>query len=97
MVGGVLDVLFSLDVAVRFRTAYRDHGYDVTHPHAIAANYLRGWFALDFMSSLPFDQMLAMWRGADALSVFGGGSDQRVASITQNDKQKLQAPPERLS
>ena len=38
----ILDAIFIIDMLVRFRTAYRDHGYDVTNPQTIALHYLRG-------------------------------------------------------
>ena len=55
--GTMLDILFTLDVLIRFRTSYRDHGYDVTNPRIIAVHYVRGWFCLDFFSSLPIDHL----------------------------------------
>ena len=30
-----LDVLFFIDLLVRFRISFRDHGYDVTHPPTV--------------------------------------------------------------
>lgn len=41
-IGALLDAAFVLDMIIRFRTSYRDHGYDVTNRRTIAANYLRG-------------------------------------------------------
>ena len=37
----ILDVLFTFDVVVRFRTSFRDHGYEVTDGKKILAKYLR--------------------------------------------------------
>ena len=56
----MLDILFTLDVLIRFRTSYRDHGYDVTNPRIIAVHYVRGWFCLDFFSSLPIDHLFQL-------------------------------------
>lgn len=40
--------------------AVRDHGYEQTNGHTIARNYLRGWFLLDLLSSVPIDQFLRL-------------------------------------
>ena len=61
-----------------------DHGYDVTHPPTIAVNYLRGWFLIDLLSSMPFDRLLASWNAARAISLHGE-SLARVAPITLVD------------
>ena len=55
----LLDSLFCLDMIVRFRTAFRDHGYDVTDAAAIAKHYLRSWFLVDLLSSLPIDRLIS--------------------------------------
>ena len=56
----LLDVLFMLDVVIRFRTSFRDHGFEVSSPLAIARNYVGGWLAADLLSSLPVDRLLAV-------------------------------------
>ena len=77
----VLDMLFTIDMLIRFRTAYRDHGYDVTHPPTIAVHYLRGWFMIDLLCSLPFDRLLSGWQAARSLSIYGE-SYSRVSPIS---------------
>ena len=79
-----LDVLFSIDIAIRFRTAFRDHGYDVTQPKTIALNYIRGWFFIDLFSSLPIDQLVASWFSASTVVALGDPHS-RVAPITVCD------------
>jgi hypothetical protein len=76
-----LDVLFCADMLVRFRTAFRDHGYDVTQPRTIAAHYLRGWFALDFFSSVPVDRLAGAWRATSTVSMLDTSSAQRPISL----------------
>ena len=49
----IFDLLFIGDLVVNFRTAYNDAGELVTDPSLIAFQYLRGWFWLDLLSSLP--------------------------------------------
>ena len=54
----LLDAVFTLDVAMKFRTTYRDHGYTIKDGRRVAIRYLRSWFMVDLISSLPFDWML---------------------------------------
>jgi hypothetical protein len=79
-----LDVLFSFDIVVRFRTAFRDHGYVVTQPHTIALNYIRGWFLVDLLSSLPIDQLVASCSPSGTTMAIGDPHS-RVAPITLID------------
>ena len=44
-----LDVIFILDIPIKMRTSYRDHGYDIIEGPKVARHYLRGWFAVDFV------------------------------------------------
>eukprot|EP00937_MAST-01D_sp_MAST-1D-sp2_P005892 g5892.t1 len=57
VVNRIIDLLFVLDMVKSFFTAYRDEekGKWVRDPIRIARNYLRGWFAIDLASILPFD------------------------------------------
>lgn len=58
----LVDVLFFLDMAVTFRTGYETTDDDVlvVVPRLIAGHYLKGWFAVDFLSTFPFDSVLAL-------------------------------------
>ena len=50
----VVDVYFIMDVVFNFRLSYYNRdGTREDRPSKIAANYLRGWFAVDFFSCLP--------------------------------------------
>ena len=80
----VLDVVFTFDMLIRFRTAYRDHGYDVINPQAIARHYVRGWFMIDLLSSLPINRIFAAWTTTEAVSS-GGERMPRVAPLTLVD------------
>eukprot|EP00440_Ansanella_granifera_P004913 gb/GFBE01005329.1/.p1 GENE.gb/GFBE01005329.1/~~gb/GFBE01005329.1/.p1 ORF type:complete len:790 (+),score=177.46 gb/GFBE01005329.1/:1-2370(+) len=56
----VADVLFLLDVAFNFWTTYIDRNdVLVTHNKQMALHYLRTWFLLDFISSVPWDLVTA--------------------------------------
>ena len=48
-----LDFVFLTDVAIKARTSFPDHGYEVTDGRKILARYLRGWFIIDFISAIP--------------------------------------------
>lgn len=56
--GILLDGLFMLDILIKLRTSYRDHGYDIIDRRKIRRNYLCGWFSLDLVSSFPLDTIL---------------------------------------
>jgi len=56
----VLDMLFCCDVVLNFRTTYADRDDSViVDGKKIAKKYLKSWFLLDFMSSVPFDMITA--------------------------------------
>ena len=54
-----LDLSFFLDILITFRTAYYDtnHDYTETIPHNIYVRYLRSWFLIDLISTIPFDKI----------------------------------------
>jgi hypothetical protein len=51
-----LDVFFLADMALRFRTGYVDPNTKivVSSPKTVAERYLKGWFCLDLVSSIPW-------------------------------------------
>jgi len=52
----IADVFFCSDVILNFRTSYMDvDGSVIVESKYIAMKYLRSWFALDFVSSVPWD------------------------------------------
>lgn len=56
----VCDVFFLLDVVLNFRTTYIDRDEAiVTNCKKMALNYLKTWFVLDFVSSVPWDSVTA--------------------------------------
>merc|ERR1719440_1074604 len=56
-----VDIMFGLDVVFTFRTAYQD-GPDVLvwSPKLIAFKYLKGWFLIDLVSTVPID-VIVVW------------------------------------
>ena len=55
----ILDMLFILDLFVNFRTGYYLEDEEVMDSWRVAKHYLKTWFILDFLSSIPFDLMEA--------------------------------------
>lgn len=52
----VIDACFMVDIALNFITTFPDRkGNEVTDSYRIVTNYLRTWFALDAISSIPLD------------------------------------------
>jgi potassium voltage-gated channel Eag-related subfamily H member 8 len=48
------------DIILNFRTTYvNKRGEVVSSPKSIALNYLKGWFAVDFLAAIPFDLLYA--------------------------------------
>ena len=56
MVDSCVDLIFLIDIIIKFRTTYLDSklSIEVRDPHAIARRYLKGTFFVDFISSVPF-------------------------------------------
>ena len=52
------NVIFTIDMFLNFRTAYREKGEMVTDDKLVAWNYLKFWFWIDLISILPFDEIL---------------------------------------
>lgn len=52
----VTDFAFAFDIVLSFRTAYEVGQILVTSPKLMALHYLKGWFAIDFLSTVPFDR-----------------------------------------
>ena len=61
----VVDCWFIVDLLVNFRSAYRDEDTKalVVNRKVIAVRYLRGWFAIDFVSCLPLNYVLLLSSG----------------------------------
>ena len=54
-----VDALFAMDIILNFFTAYSDeNGALVTHPKKIAWKYIKGFFAIDLVATIPFGYLL---------------------------------------
>lgn len=48
------------DIILNFRTTFVNRkGEVVSNSSAIALNYLKGWFVVDFLAAVPFDLLYA--------------------------------------
>lgn len=66
-----IDGLFAMDIVLSFRTAYHsveDDALMISLPH-IAKNYLKGWFPIDIVSTVPFDEIIAAAVGGNGNSL----------------------------
>ena len=62
------DVLFLVDIALNFSTAVLDEdGELVTARGAIVGEYVRGWFPIDLVASVPVDLLMYTTSAADAV------------------------------
>ena len=65
-----------MDICVNFRLGYFDsNGHEVMNPSKITKRYLKSWFPIDFMSSLPYDlwTLILGWVRRDGLGEREGG------------------------
>ena len=57
----VIDFSFFLDMAMSFRTGYfTKSGHLTMNKSRIASSYLRSWFTVDFLSTVPLDTVLVI-------------------------------------
>ena len=62
-----MDVIFIIDIWINFRTGYfDDKETEIRDPQKVARRYLRTWFLLDFLSSMPpvLEVLLMLMTGA---------------------------------
>ena len=56
----ITDALFWMDMILSFCTMYEDETKQiVTDEKTVAKRYLKGWFAIDFLSTFPFEDALS--------------------------------------
>jgi hypothetical protein len=55
-----IDFLFFLDIIVIFNSAYYDEDIELIDDRKdIAAFYIQGWFIVDLLAIIPFDQIIS--------------------------------------
>ena len=50
----LISVSFALDIYINFNTAYKSGNRYITSKSKIASKYLRGWFIIDLLATIPF-------------------------------------------
>ena len=80
-----IDLLFAVDILVSFNTSYFDQGKDkfATKRKAIAANYLRGWFAVDFIAVFPFGWVTGLVVAAADRAASSGGAVSQIGKVAK--------------
>ena len=65
----IVDSVFIADVVMNFRTTYvNKEGEIIFDPKMICMNYLKSWFAVDFVAALPYGILnLANFEGVSGL------------------------------
>jgi hypothetical protein len=53
-----VDLCFGIDMVLTFFTAYEQESVMIVDHMNICKNYLKSWFAIDFMSTFPFDLII---------------------------------------
>ena len=59
----VIDVMFMTDILMNFNTGFYEKGILFMRRDQIAKTYLKQWFWVDLISSLPFTWILAATQG----------------------------------
>ena len=57
----MIDFMFLIDIILNFNTAYFDELHDVMDGRLdIAFKYFKGWFLIDFLAILPFEEIIKL-------------------------------------
>jgi len=54
----IMDLIFLVDIVLNFVTTYRKQDILITNPRQIALHYLRGYFFIDLIATIPFGYIL---------------------------------------
>ena len=68
-----VELMFIADIVVNFRTTYIDKksGRIISQQKQIALNYLKGWFALDLLATIPFELLYFVDDSWVSKNIFG--------------------------
>ena len=81
----VIDGTFIVDLFLNFRTTYyTTEGKEVTQGNQIAKNYFSTWFAIDLVSSVPFDIIVGAVLGVDDNSGFDNVGAAKTLKISKS-------------
>ena len=61
----IADIIFLVDLILNFFTCLYDDekNTEITDRKLIALDYLKGWFLIDFLSIVPFEQLMSVFIG----------------------------------
>ena len=77
----LVDWLFLADIALNFHTTYvGKDGEVIDDLKMIRWNYMRSWFFLDLVSSLPYGVLAFITKGSETVSSVHHATDQLLAS-----------------
>ncbi|KAH8877497.1 Potassium/sodium hyperpolarization-activated cyclic nucleotide-gated channel 4 [Schistosoma japonicum] len=83
----ISDVVFIADIAVKFRTGVVANDYAdeiILNPKEIARHYLKSWFVLDFISSIPMDYLYLIFNKKDHYNqFFSAGRTLRILRLAK--------------
>jgi len=69
----LLDIGFMCDIVVQFNLAYYDSkGRLISSRRQVWTHYIAGWFALDIVSTVPYDLITFVTKSADCVEVVAG-------------------------
>eukprot|EP00943_MAST-04B_sp_MAST-4B-sp1_P007846 g7846.t1 len=77
--GYFIDIMFTLDIITNFRTGWINLDGEIVWDVGIIRNkYLKGWFTVDLLSTLPFDKIIVPF--------LDGGSNNNNSSVARSGK-----------
>ncbi|CAM9187432.1 unnamed protein product [Discosporangium mesarthrocarpum] len=80
----LVDVAFVIDIITNFRTAMVDeNGEPVVDIRAIAMTYLKGWFIVDFLSTIPVHMIANYLDGSNGNAVFRSAKLLRIMRLAR--------------
>eukprot|EP00753_Platysulcus_tardus_P008723 PLAT1623.1.p1 GENE.PLAT1623.1~~PLAT1623.1.p1 ORF type:complete len:869 (-),score=364.01 PLAT1623.1:83-2689(-) len=65
----ILDWYFPFDILLNFRTAYVQDGEIISEPSLIWRHYVRTWFPIDLIGSIPFELFAGVFSEAERKSI----------------------------
>ena len=77
----VVDVIFICDMLITFQTAIQDGTLLITDRKIVAIHYIKTWFLIDLLSSVPFDVILFFMQQGETNSQSDGSGVERSAKL----------------
>lgn len=79
-----IDVFIVMDICLNFHRYFQVKGDLITDPKEIRITYLRGWFAVDVVSVLPFNYIyMMMAASSDNSNIAHGARFMRLSRIAR--------------